>query len=175
LIVQSPSSDIVAAKGPDVTLAPGSDVPEKVTTRLVTVSPLLCDLTLIGGGVVSRAFVVVGAAVVGGAVVGAGASFGSMVTGASEDSACSDASSAASACVVDEACAAVDVAVESAWADSAETDVVVEAVVVAGASVTVVAMRDSGSVTRSARTAEATLADASGWAVRASVVVVPSA
>jgi hypothetical protein len=185
LIDQFPLFDIDAAKGPEVTFAPCSDVPENVTIRLVTVAPLRCDVTLIRGGVVSRAFVVVGAAfvVVGAAVVagaavvvGAGASLGSTETGSSAASSCASACSSASgsASVVVVVSGDVDVVAGSASVE-ASVAVAVAVVVVAGASVTVVAIRDSGSVTRNASTAEATLAEASGADTAGIVVVVSSA
>ena len=144
-MVQSPLSDMVAAYGPDATDAPASDVPSNVTTRLVTVSPSSCDVTLIGGGVVSLVFVVVGAAVVVAAAV---------ATVASEDS--TDVGSSATSVVVE----AGSVVVVVSDSDGAESSVIE-----AGSGATVVATRASDSVTRRPSTAEATLAETSLTAV----------
>ena len=69
LIVQEPSSAMVAWYGPDVTNAPASLVPANSTTLLVTVSPSTGAVMAMSGAVVSAAFVVAGALVAAGAWV----------------------------------------------------------------------------------------------------------
>ena len=66
----SPFSFTFASKGPERTSAPGSVVPENVTSEFVTLSPSLWEVILIGGGVVSLGWVVVVVAVPWAVIVG---------------------------------------------------------------------------------------------------------